>query len=81
MKTSQETILELTKSRTVIEQALSKVGPANGASSEGWPSVNDVEALQDAIKISPPKGAEFGKTEVFYLKVQNRESRGLAILR
>ncbi len=74
MKTSQETILELTKSRAVLEQALIKVGPENGTASEDWPSLNDVEALQDAVKVSPPKGAEFGKTEVFYLKVQSRDS-------
>ncbi len=36
---------------------------------QGWPSDRTIESLGDAIKIVPPKGAEFGKTEVFYLKV------------
>jgi polysaccharide biosynthesis transport protein len=35
-----------------------------------WPSENDVEALQGKMRIVPPKGAEFGKTELIYLKVQ-----------
>ncbi len=37
-----------------------------------WPDALALEALQSNVKIVPPKGAEFGKTEVFYLKVQDR---------
>src|SRR6185437_10878120 len=29
--------------------------------------------LRDAIKLVPPKGADFGKTEIFYLKVRDRD--------
>jgi succinoglycan biosynthesis transport protein ExoP len=71
MKTAQETVLELIKSRTVLAGALTAVGPpANEPAPEHWPSDRTVESLEQAIKITPPKGAEFGKTEVFYLKVQ-----------
>ena len=71
MKTSQETLLELVKSRGVISSALAEVGPPdNYQSPEQWPSPKAVEDMQGAVKLSPPKGAEFGKTEVFYLKVQ-----------
>ena len=73
MKTTQETILELVKSRPVLSQALAEVGPAPNADSGNWPTARDVEALQGALKLSPPKGAEFGKTEVFYLKLQNAD--------
>jgi uncharacterized protein involved in exopolysaccharide biosynthesis len=76
MKSSQETILELAKSRTALVNALKQVGPpANATNPEAWPTEDDLEALQDSIKIVPPKGAEFGKTEMFYLKVtdKNRE--------
>jgi len=73
MKTSQETILELAKSRSVLAKALAEVGPpADRDSDEPWPSADDLEALQGSVKVTPPKGAEFGKTEVFYLKVQSR---------
>ncbi len=71
MKTAQETVLELIKSRSVLAGALTQVGPpANETKPEQWPSNRTIESLEDAIKITAPKGAEFGKTEVFYLKVQ-----------
>jgi succinoglycan biosynthesis transport protein ExoP len=72
MKTSQETILELAKSRGVLSKALAEIGPPTDRhASRPWPSEQDLEALQGNVKITPPKGAEFGKTEVFYLKVQD----------
>jgi len=72
MKTVQETILELVKSRGVLAAALKKVGPPADFRGEAaaWPSAKDVDTLRDALKVTPPKGAEFGKTEVFYLKVR-----------
>jgi len=76
MKTSQETILELAKSRGVLSKALVDVGPpTDHLLSNAWPSEKDVEALQATVKVTPPKGAEFGKTEVFYLKVQSCEQQ------
>jgi succinoglycan biosynthesis transport protein ExoP len=73
MKTSQETILELVKSRNVLSKALAEVGPpADYSGDSPWPSANDVESLQSSVRITPPKGAEFGKTEVFYLKVSDK---------
>ena len=72
MKTSQETILELAKSSSVLTKALIEVGPpADYAASAPWPSEAYLESLQNSIRVTPPKGAEFGKTEVFYLKVQD----------
>ena len=71
MKTSQETVLELAKSHTVLARALAEAGPPKERSASGvWPSESEVEALQGKMKIAPPKGAEFGRTELFYLKVQ-----------
>lgn len=80
MKTLQETILELAKSRGVLAAALVEVGPpARGRSGQGaWPGELDVEALREALALSPPKGAEFGKTEVFYVKVRDQD-RGRAV--
>lgn len=75
MKVIQETVLELAKSHTVLARALCQVGPPAGAASSPWPTDRAIDALRRHIKLSPPKGAEFGKTEVFYLKVsdQNRQ--------
>jgi uncharacterized protein involved in exopolysaccharide biosynthesis len=75
MKTVQETILELAKSHGVLSAALAQVGPpaARKDSAEARPSANEVADLRDALSLVPPKGAEFGKTEVFYLKVRDRD--------
>lgn len=65
MKATQETILEVAKSRQVLTEALVKT---NGANAQP-PNDEAIEELRKHIKVTPPKGAEFGKTEVFYLKV------------
>jgi uncharacterized protein involved in exopolysaccharide biosynthesis len=79
MKTVQETILEMVKSRGVLEAALRQVGPpANCAKPNAWPTDLDVAAVRKGVKLVPPKGSEFGKTEVFYLNVR-AESRERSI--
>ncbi|NLX94926.1 MAG: hypothetical protein GXY83_01990 [Rhodopirellula sp.] len=80
MKTVQETILELSRSRGVLSAALQEVGPPADyrKSSQNWPTAEDVAHLRDCVKLSPPKGAEFGKTEIFYLQVRD-SSRPRAI--
>jgi len=71
MKTVQETILEVAKSRSVLNAALREVGPpADCEKSAAWPTERDVVEARKNIKLAPPKGAEFGKTEVFYLNVR-----------
>jgi polysaccharide biosynthesis transport protein len=72
----QETILEVAKSRSVLAAALREVGPpADCKNPEAWPTERDIVETRANIKLAPPKGAEFGKTEVFYLnvKVDDRE--------
>jgi uncharacterized protein involved in exopolysaccharide biosynthesis len=70
MKTLQETILELAKSPGVIEATLAEVGPPRHYRRPAdWPTPTDVEAFREQIDMRPPGGAEFGKTEVFYLSV------------
>lgn len=81
MKTTQETILELAKSRAVLRQALLEVGPVDADVPANWPTDEDVALLAEAIQLVPPKGAEFGKTEVLYLKVRDKDRpRGLALV-
>ncbi len=82
MKTAQETIMELAKSQAVLRLALAEVGPSLGTTvSEEWPTAEDVAQLAENIKLVAPKGAEFGKTEVLYLKVRdNSRPRALALV-
>jgi succinoglycan biosynthesis transport protein ExoP len=70
MKSAQETILEMARNGAVAEAALREAGPPPGhRQAEAWPMPDDVRGLQDAIKITAPKGAEFGRTEVIHLAV------------
>jgi len=79
MKTVQETILEMAKSRSVLAAALREVGPtADCKSPEAWPTERDIVESRQNVKLAPPKGAEYGKTEVFYLNVR-AESRERAV--
>lgn len=74
MKATQETVLEIARSRPVLSAALTDVGPPiNWVGAGQWPTQDDVDDLQDALKVTPPKGAEFGKTEIFYVKLRQRE--------
>jgi uncharacterized protein involved in exopolysaccharide biosynthesis len=84
MKTVQETILELVKSRGVIAAALQEVGPPadHRQPAANWPDERDLVGVQKNVKLSAPKGAEFGKTEVFYLEVRaNDRERAIALNR
>jgi succinoglycan biosynthesis transport protein ExoP len=82
MKTLQETFLEVIKSRGVLTAALKDVGPPADYKKDRstWPSALDVAELREQIQLVPPKGAEFGKTEVFYLKVRSQDrDRAIAL--
>ncbi len=83
MKTTQETLLEVASSRSLLRSVLTRVGPpadAMPATSSPWPSEIDIAEFRDAVSITPPKGAEFGKTEVFYLKVKDRDRQRALLL-
>jgi uncharacterized protein involved in exopolysaccharide biosynthesis len=81
MKTLQETILELAKSQSVVKATLAEVGPPSGSRSDQWPTEIAVQGFRDDIDMRPPGGAEFGKTEVFYLSVRssNRDRAGVLV--
>lgn len=77
MQGVQETVLELVRSSGVLAAALEDVGPPadlRGKPAE-WPSSAHVEDLRDGVSLTAPKGAEFGKTEVFYLTVRQNDRR------
>jgi uncharacterized protein involved in exopolysaccharide biosynthesis len=72
MKTTQQTLVEIASSQSVLQAALAAVGPEDGVALDGWPAERDVEGLREAMTLASPKGAEFGTTEIFYLKIQAR---------
>ena len=74
MKRVEETILEVARSRPVIESTLKQLGAdpdrVTNESTGEWPTTEAIARFREAIQIDPPKGAEFGKTEIFYVKVR-----------
>jgi succinoglycan biosynthesis transport protein ExoP len=77
MKVTQETILEMCKSQRVLEGALQEVSEAG---SGAWPSLEEVADLRDAVTLNAPSGIEFGKTEISYLNVHDRDrQRAMAL--
>ena len=71
VKNTQETLQEIVTSRSLLRNSLQRVGPAADASTEDWPSEEAIVELRRAVSLAPPKGMEFGKTAVFYLKVKD----------
>ena len=87
LKSIQETILELSKGHGALQATLVEVGPPADYARPGtmypwsaWPTDDDVESLQKAVKITPPKGVEFGTSEVFYLEVHDHDRTRVAAL-
>lgn len=81
MKTVQETLLELAKSQSVVTAVLEEVGPPSTRLLSSWPTPVDIEAFRKHLDFSPPGGAEFGKTEIFYLGVRASSSeRAVALV-
>ena len=57
-----------------MRQALLEIGPAFGAlPGADWPTDKDIAKLREVVKVSPPNGAELGKTELFYLQVKDHD--------
>jgi polysaccharide biosynthesis transport protein len=71
VKNTQETLQEIVASRSVLRNSLQRVGAPANASTESWPSEQTIVELRRVVSLAPPKGMEFGKTAVFYLKVKD----------
>ncbi|MCA9237115.1 MAG: hypothetical protein KDA44_16690, partial [Planctomycetales bacterium] len=81
MRTLQETILELAKSRQVVETTLSRVDAQLKGVTTTAPDDEAIEEFRKHLKMLPPNGAEFGKTEVFYFLVKDRDrQRAIALV-
>jgi uncharacterized protein involved in exopolysaccharide biosynthesis len=71
MKTAQETLVQLSRNPNVVKAALVEAGPFGDRPPHiQWPSDHDVQDLQSAISVGPPKGGEFGRNEVIYVSVE-----------
>lgn len=74
MKTVQETILELAKSRQVLAATLESMGPpADYDDPAAWPTEDDIADLRESTSVSPPPGTEFGTTEIFYVHGKDKD--------
>jgi uncharacterized protein involved in exopolysaccharide biosynthesis len=60
---------------------MKQVGPpVDCKKPESWPTDRDLDEFRAEVKLVPPKGAEFGKTEIFYLAVRDHDrDRALAL--
>ncbi len=72
MRTFQETIFELAKSRQVLAATMKLVEESETGEIAKEPTTKKINVLRNRLKLSPPDGAEFGKTEVFYLSVKDK---------
>lgn len=71
LKAAQETVLEMAKHRDVVRDALQRIGPPQGTSGPSWPTTRAVAlTAKERVIVRPPKGSEFGHTEVIYLEVE-----------
>lgn len=73
MQTAQGTMLELARNHAALAAALREAGPPpDRRGTAPYPTAEEVEALQEAITIKAPGGAEFGRTEVIHVSVKSR---------
>lgn len=79
MKVSQETVLQLVLSPEVLTGALKRVGPEKPTPA-AWPTLKHVRRLRQQVELVPPKGAEFGKTEILFLRVRQSSPQRAARL-
>ncbi len=71
MRTFQETILELAKSHQVVSTTMKNVAKAETGEVPAEPTAQQIEKFRKRLSMTPPDGAEFGKTEVFYFSVKD----------
>lgn len=83
MKTAQETIQAIARSRQVVTQTLEKIGPPPAdwmtAERQAWPTGDDIAAYRNYISVSSPSGTEFGTTEIFSIHVEAESQERAAL--
>lgn len=72
MRTLQETILEVAKSQEVVVATIEAVDRRLLGATAGPPTLEDIDEFRKRLKMLPPDGGEFGKTEVFYFSMKDK---------
>ena len=76
MKTTQETILELAKSRGVLLKALAKVGPATNGRVKAWPGELALESVQATSRSCRPRARSSARPKCFTSRWQTATASG-----
>lgn len=71
---AQETLLQLVTSTAVVREALSRTHETPETPSPVIPS-SHIEKLQRRIRLAPPKGVDWGLSEVLYFTVKDEDPR------
>jgi succinoglycan biosynthesis transport protein ExoP len=81
-KIVQETLMELVRSRKVLGQAMTDIRLSeSGAAANATPTDMEIDIFRERVTLEPPKGAVFGRTEVFYLRVKDPDrQRAVALV-
>ena len=63
-------VYSIERIQSLADRATRNLETAGYADLAVWPTERDIVDVRKYVKLVPPKGAEFGKTEVFYLTVR-----------
>ncbi|MFC1758336.1 GumC family protein [Planctomycetota bacterium] len=69
-KAAQETVIELSRNRSVIAAALKEYGPPKSLfPNKNWPSNETIISVRRELSVSAPPGTELGNADVIHLSV------------
>jgi len=81
MRTLQETMLEIARSRQVVESTLKVVHKRQTGEELAPIDAETLGKFRKRLDMLPPGGAEFGKTEIFYFSVKDPDrERAVALV-
>lgn len=80
LRSAQETVRSVARSREVIAAVLSQFEPPEDYTRAVWPDDEYVDGYRADVSVSAANGAEFGQTEVVVLSVRDRSpERAVAV--
>jgi polysaccharide biosynthesis transport protein len=75
LKIYQEIVVQSARTPAVVEAALKELGPENGSEDPNYPSSEIVEETSSKIVLAPPKGQEFGKTNLIVITTEAKTAK------
>jgi len=75
LKIYQEIVVQSARSPAVVEAALKELGPENGDEDPNYPTSEIVEDTSSKIVLAPPKGQEFGKTNLIVITTEGKTAQ------